>query len=86
MRKRELQALADDPEIQDALATLKDWGIKTPQPTTTNLWPLFKREKVGTVERDAPKCNYYALGFCAASVDGYCVGGYGDPEDPNCHG
>lgn len=29
MRKRELQTLADDPEIQDAIATLKDWGINS---------------------------------------------------------
>jgi hypothetical protein len=29
MRKRELQALANDPEIQDAIATLKDWGINS---------------------------------------------------------
>jgi hypothetical protein len=33
------------------------------------------------------KCAYYAKGFCAASVDGYCVDGWGDdPDDRNCHG
>lgn len=32
------------------------------------------------------RCIDYAQGFCTASVDGYCVGGWGNPDDPECHG
>jgi len=32
---------------------------------------------------DTLLCSYLAMGFCAASVDGYCIGG---TEDGHCHG
>lgn len=35
------------------------------------------------------RCSWLAKGFCAASVDGYCIGGYrpgGVLTDPKCHG
>lgn len=43
------------------------------------------------VARDAgprPLCEDVARGFCAASVDGYCVGGYEVDGDEwlRCHG
>jgi hypothetical protein len=34
-------------------------------------------------ELDTTLCSYLALGFCAASVDSYCIGG---TEDGHCYG
>ncbi len=45
-----------------------------------------------TVKREWDgRCAYLAKGFCAASIDGYCIGGYfgcdnEHEHDPICHG
>lgn len=40
----------------------------------------------GEARATGPLCEDVARGFCAASVDGYCIGGYGVDDLLRCHG
>lgn len=42
----------------------------------------------GRQVRIVDRCSWASRGFCTAAVDGYCLGGYLAPGDPNprCHG
>jgi hypothetical protein len=45
------------------------------------------RHRPEVVSVDRTTCDWLAKGFCAASVDGYCVGGYAAPDGARrCHG
>ncbi|URC18192.1 hypothetical protein SEA_ZENTENO07_91 [Mycobacterium phage Zenteno07] len=49
-------------------------------------YPASTQEQVTTFFAD-PLCTTVGRGFCSASVDGYCVGGYDDSKGlRRCHG
>ena len=44
---------------------------------------MTEEPQLDDVLQDTSLCEYLARGFCAASVDGYCIGG---TTDGHCHG
>ena len=99
-RKRGPSALAGIGSDQQRSTQTVYWPLNhpvSPAPGASPAYAASRAQKraftpVGLLFADSgaispwPRCAEVAHGFCGASVDGYCIGGWGDPNDPYCHG